>query len=339
MNSKTRAVVFSAPEAPLEVTEIDLEPPKEGEVKVSIAAAGVCHSDLHVMRGEWVLPLPLVMGHEGAGIVDRDRPRRLRPRAGRPRHPLLAARLPALPPLRGRVPVPVRGRRGGHPERRPLRRHVPPLPGRRAGPPLPRRLLVRVRGGRPRDGRGQDPRRHAARARRPDRLLRRDRRRRGPAHGAGAGGRDRGRDRLRRRRPLRSPGRPPRQRRPGDRRRPTRPQARAREDIRRHRRRQRRRRRRGRGGSGSHRRRRGLRLRRDRPYIDHRAGGADARARRHGGGRGPPARRARRRGSIPSSSPSPSSGSSARTTGASGRPSTSRSSPTSTWTGASRSTS
>ena len=69
MESKARAVVFSGPAAPLEVTEVDLAPPKQGEVKVSIAAAGVCHSDLHVMRGEWVLPLPLVMGHEGAGVV------------------------------------------------------------------------------------------------------------------------------------------------------------------------------------------------------------------------------------------------------------------------------
>jgi S-(hydroxymethyl)glutathione dehydrogenase/alcohol dehydrogenase len=38
-------------------------------VLVDIAAAGVCHSDLHVMRGEWSLPLPLVMGHEGSGVV------------------------------------------------------------------------------------------------------------------------------------------------------------------------------------------------------------------------------------------------------------------------------
>ena len=69
MEEDIRAVVFSGPELPLEVTEVDLAPPKEGEVKVRIAAAGVCHSDLHVMRGEWRLPLPLVMGHEGAGVV------------------------------------------------------------------------------------------------------------------------------------------------------------------------------------------------------------------------------------------------------------------------------
>jgi S-(hydroxymethyl)glutathione dehydrogenase / alcohol dehydrogenase len=38
-------------------------------VRVKIAAAGVCHSDLHVRRGEWQPPVPLVMGHEGSGIV------------------------------------------------------------------------------------------------------------------------------------------------------------------------------------------------------------------------------------------------------------------------------
>ncbi len=64
-----RAVVFTAPDAPVEVADVELAPPGPGEVRVAIAAAGVCHSDLHVRRGEWQPPVPLVMGHEGSGIV------------------------------------------------------------------------------------------------------------------------------------------------------------------------------------------------------------------------------------------------------------------------------
>jgi len=53
----------------IEVADVELSPPGPGEVLIDIAAAGVCHSDLHVMRGEWRVPLPLVMGHEGSGLV------------------------------------------------------------------------------------------------------------------------------------------------------------------------------------------------------------------------------------------------------------------------------
>ena len=65
-----RAVVFTNPGEPVLVREVDLDPPGPGEVSVAIAAAGVCHSDLHVRRGDWRVPAPLVMGHEGAGIVE-----------------------------------------------------------------------------------------------------------------------------------------------------------------------------------------------------------------------------------------------------------------------------
>ena len=64
-----RAVVFSGTHEPIEVRHVDLASPGPGEVRVRIAAAGVCHSDLHVRRGEWEVPLPLVMGHEGSGTV------------------------------------------------------------------------------------------------------------------------------------------------------------------------------------------------------------------------------------------------------------------------------
>jgi len=64
-----KAIVFRDPGRPVSVAEVELQPPGPGEVEVSIAAAGVCHSDLHVRRGDWDLPLPLVMGHEGSGTV------------------------------------------------------------------------------------------------------------------------------------------------------------------------------------------------------------------------------------------------------------------------------
>lgn len=64
-----KAVVFRGAGLPLEVTDVHLDPPGPGEVLVRIAAAGVCHSDLHVIRGEWSLKVPTVLGHEGSGTV------------------------------------------------------------------------------------------------------------------------------------------------------------------------------------------------------------------------------------------------------------------------------
>ncbi|MFF2554068.1 zinc-binding dehydrogenase [Nocardia sp. NPDC058058] len=51
------------------VRDLDLAPPGPGEVRVRIAAAGVCHSDLHVLTGAWRIPRPVVLGHEGSGVV------------------------------------------------------------------------------------------------------------------------------------------------------------------------------------------------------------------------------------------------------------------------------
>ncbi len=51
--------------------EIDLDPPRSGEVLVRVAAAGLCHSDDHVVTGDSPMPTPMVGGHEGAGIVEQ----------------------------------------------------------------------------------------------------------------------------------------------------------------------------------------------------------------------------------------------------------------------------
>ena len=54
---------------PLEIVEVDLAPPGNGEVLVKIESAGICHSDLSVVNGSRQRPLPLIAGHESAGVV------------------------------------------------------------------------------------------------------------------------------------------------------------------------------------------------------------------------------------------------------------------------------
>ena len=55
---------------PLVIEEVELAPLRAGEVHVRIAATGICHSDVHLIRGEWGGKTPLVAGHEGAGVVE-----------------------------------------------------------------------------------------------------------------------------------------------------------------------------------------------------------------------------------------------------------------------------
>jgi S-(hydroxymethyl)glutathione dehydrogenase / alcohol dehydrogenase len=66
---KTQGVIFRGPTTPLELVELDIDEPRAGEVLVRMAAIGVCGSDLHVFRGEWPRPVPMVLGHEGTGTV------------------------------------------------------------------------------------------------------------------------------------------------------------------------------------------------------------------------------------------------------------------------------
>ncbi|KOV72670.1 MULTISPECIES: Zn-dependent alcohol dehydrogenase [unclassified Streptomyces] len=64
-----RAAVLPAIGAPLEITAIELPDPGPGRVRVRLAAAGVCHSDLSLSDGTMRVPVPAVLGHEGAGTV------------------------------------------------------------------------------------------------------------------------------------------------------------------------------------------------------------------------------------------------------------------------------
>ncbi len=65
-----RAAVLDTVGQPAVVRELELIEPRAGEVRVRMLASGVCHSDLHVRDGEWDRPTPIVMGHEGAGVVE-----------------------------------------------------------------------------------------------------------------------------------------------------------------------------------------------------------------------------------------------------------------------------
>lgn len=65
-----KAAVLRKFGAPLALEEIALSPPMRGEVRVRMVAAGLCHSDLHVIEGNLPYPLPIVLGHEAAGIVE-----------------------------------------------------------------------------------------------------------------------------------------------------------------------------------------------------------------------------------------------------------------------------
>ena len=54
---------------PMSIEEVELAPPGPGEVLIEIAAAGLCHSDLSTIENQRPRPLPIIIGHEGAGIV------------------------------------------------------------------------------------------------------------------------------------------------------------------------------------------------------------------------------------------------------------------------------
>ena len=78
---KTRAAVLRELGKAFEITELDLDGPKTGEVLVRFVASGLCHSDDHLRTGDIPVRFPIVGGHEGAGIVEEVGPgvQRLKP--------------------------------------------------------------------------------------------------------------------------------------------------------------------------------------------------------------------------------------------------------------------
>ena len=65
-----RAAVLWQWNEPFAVENVELAAPQQGEVRVKLAASGVCHSDLSIQRGLLPMPPPRIIGHEGAGIVE-----------------------------------------------------------------------------------------------------------------------------------------------------------------------------------------------------------------------------------------------------------------------------
>lgn len=69
MTQLAKAVVVRELGKPVTVEQIEVAAPRHGEVTVRLAACGVCHSDLSATNGTIPYPLPLVLGHEGAGVI------------------------------------------------------------------------------------------------------------------------------------------------------------------------------------------------------------------------------------------------------------------------------
>ena len=66
-----KAAVFHGPNQPLKIEQVEIDEPREREVLMRTVASGVCHSDLHFVDGLYPFPPPAVLGHEGAGIVEK----------------------------------------------------------------------------------------------------------------------------------------------------------------------------------------------------------------------------------------------------------------------------
>jgi len=68
---RSRAGIFRGVGQPFEIVDLELDEPGPREVVVRMAAVGICGTDLHSVRGEWERPTPIVLGHEGSGVVER----------------------------------------------------------------------------------------------------------------------------------------------------------------------------------------------------------------------------------------------------------------------------
>jgi NDMA-dependent alcohol dehydrogenase len=68
---KTKAAILWGTNQPWSVEEVELDEPKQGEVMVKLAASGMCHSDEHLVTGDLPFELPIIGGHEGAGVVEK----------------------------------------------------------------------------------------------------------------------------------------------------------------------------------------------------------------------------------------------------------------------------
>ena len=65
-----QAAILTEAQTPFRIETVEVESPKFGEVLVKMAASGICHSDWHLVAGKSSFPPPIILGHEGAGIVE-----------------------------------------------------------------------------------------------------------------------------------------------------------------------------------------------------------------------------------------------------------------------------
>ncbi len=68
---KMKAAILQELNTPLTIEQVELDDPKDREVLVKLVATGVCHTDIHCIKGDLATPPPVVLGHEGAGIVEK----------------------------------------------------------------------------------------------------------------------------------------------------------------------------------------------------------------------------------------------------------------------------
>ncbi len=67
---KITAAIAWEKDAPLAIEEVELDAPRAREILVRMVAVGVCHTDINVVKQQFPLPLPMILGHEGAGVVE-----------------------------------------------------------------------------------------------------------------------------------------------------------------------------------------------------------------------------------------------------------------------------
>src|SRR5579875_2261497 len=79
---RTKAAVIREPGKPWEIAELELDEPRRGEVRIAFRASGMCHSDEHLQTGDSAGRLPMVGGHEGAGVIEAVGPDVTRVKAG-----------------------------------------------------------------------------------------------------------------------------------------------------------------------------------------------------------------------------------------------------------------
>ncbi len=68
---KIKAAVVREEGQPFVIDEIDLDEPRPNEVIVRVVSSGICHTDLVTRDGYYGVPMPCVLGHEGAGVVEQ----------------------------------------------------------------------------------------------------------------------------------------------------------------------------------------------------------------------------------------------------------------------------